>query len=588
MHRQHAALHRAGPDAAPARESTLRFSDPLTAVNAAAAQARMLARSCSALRRALRMISDTVVELSRWQFAATAMFHFIFVPLTLGLSFLLAIMESVYVMTGRPIYREMTKFWGKLFGINFAIGVATGITIEFQFGLNWSYYSHYVGDIFGTPLAIEGLMAFFLESTFVGLFFFGWERLTKLQHLIVTWLVALGSNFSALWILIANGWMQNPVGAAFNFDTMRMEMTSFAEVFFNPVAQVKFVHTVAAGYVTGATFVLGVSAWYLLKRRHIAFARRSFAVAAAFGLASALSVIVLGDESSYELGDVQKMKLAAIEAMWETQPPPAAFTAVGFPDQQTMTTRGAIEIPWVMGIIATRSLTKEVTGIKELMAHNEQRIRSGIVALATLDKLRADRNDPALREQFLKHLPDLGYGLLVKRYAPNVLAATDAQIARATADTVPDVFTVFWAFRIMVGASMVLLALFLWAFWAAAKRAADRHPPLLKLAVLAIPLPWIAAESGWYVAEMGRQPWTVGGLLPTWMSASSLSVGNAAFALAGFVLLYSALAVVEMYLMVRTIRKGPAEGEAPPADRAAPRAAGAAALVLQPQSERRE
>ena len=535
------------------------------------------------------MISDTVVELSRWQFAATAMFHFIFVPLTLGLSFLLAIMESVYVMTGRPIYREMTKFWGKLFGINFAIGVATGITMEFQFGLNWSYYSHYVGDIFGTPLAIEGLMAFFLESTFIGLFFFGWERLTKIQHLIVTWLVALGSNFSALWILIANGWMQNPVGAAFNFDTMRMEMTSFAEVFFNPVAQVKFVHTVAAGYVTGATFVLGVSAWYLLKRRHIAFARRSFAVAAAFGLASSLSVIVLGDESGYELGDVQKMKLAAIEAMWETQPPPAAFTVVGFPDQQAMTTRGAIEIPWVMGIIATRSFTKEVTGIKELMAHNEQRIRSGIIAVATLEKLRADRNDPALREKFLQHLHDLGYGLLVKRHAPNVLAATDAQIARATADTVPDVFTLFWTFRIMVGAGFVLLVLFLWAFWAAAKRAADKHPLLLKLAVFAIPLPWIAAESGWYVAEMGRQPWTVGGMLPTWMSASSLTVGQAAFALAGFVLLYSALAVVEIYLMVRTIRKGPAEGAAPPDGSAAARpAGGAAALVLQPQSERRE
>lgn len=260
------------------------------------------------------MISETVVELSRWQFAATAMFHFVFVPLTLGLSVLLAIMESVYVMTGKEIYREMTKFWGKLFGINFALGVATGITMEFQFGLNWSYYSHYVGDIFGTPLAIEGLMAFFLESTFIGLFFFGWQRLSKVQHLTVTWLVALGSNFSALWILVANGWMQNPVGAAFNFETMRMELVSFAEVFFNPVAQVKFVHTVAAGYVTGAAFVLGVSAWYMLKGRHMAFARRSFAIASAFGLASALSVVTLGDESGYTMGDSQRMKLAAIEA----------------------------------------------------------------------------------------------------------------------------------------------------------------------------------------------------------------------------------------------------------------------------------
>jgi cytochrome d ubiquinol oxidase subunit I len=210
-------------------------------------------------------MTDTLVELSRLQFALTAMYHFIFVPLTLGLSFLLAIMESVYVMTGKQVYRDMTKFWGKLFGINFALGVATGITMEFQFGMNWSYYSHYVGDIFGAPLAIEGLMAFFLESTMIGLFFFGWDRLSKVKHLAVTWLVALGSNFSALWILIANGWMQYPVGSELNIETMRMELTSFSEVLFNPVAQVKFVHTVSAGYTTAAVFVLGISSWYLLK-----------------------------------------------------------------------------------------------------------------------------------------------------------------------------------------------------------------------------------------------------------------------------------------------------------------------------------
>ena len=210
------------------------------------------------------MIDASAVEVARLQFALTALFHFIFVPLTLGLSFLLAIMESVYVLTQKPVYKDMTRFWGKLFGINFALGVTTGLTLEFQFGTNWAYYSHYVGDIFGVPLAIEGLMAFFLESTLIGLFFFGWDRLSQRQHLAVTWLVALGSNLSALWILIANGWMQNPVGAEFNYETMRMEMTSLAEVFFNPVAQVKFVHTVAAGYVTGAMFVLGISSWYLL------------------------------------------------------------------------------------------------------------------------------------------------------------------------------------------------------------------------------------------------------------------------------------------------------------------------------------
>lgn len=268
------------------------------------------------------MIDASLVEVSRLQFALTALFHFLFVPLTLGLSFLLAIMESAYVLTQKTIYRDMTKFWGKLFGINFALGVTTGITLEFQFGTNWAYYSHYVGDIFGVPLAIEGLMAFFLESTLIGLFFFGWDRLSQRQHLAVTWLVALGSNLSALWILIANGWMQNPVGAEFNYQTMRMEMTSFADLLFNPVAQVKFVHTVASGYVTGAMFVLGVSSYYLLRQRDIPFARRSFAIAASFGTASILSVIVLGDESGYELGDVQQVKLAAIEAEWETHPLP--------------------------------------------------------------------------------------------------------------------------------------------------------------------------------------------------------------------------------------------------------------------------
>src|ERR1700684_2633709 len=250
-----------------------------------------------------------VVPLSRLQFGLTAMYHFLFVPLTLGLSVLLAIMESVYVTTGRTIWREMRKFWGHLFGINFAMGVATGITMEFQFGTNWAYYAHYVGDIFGAPLAIEGLMAFFLESTFVGLFFFGWDRLSKIGHLIVTALVALGSSLSALWILIANAWMQNPIGAHFNYQTMRMELSSFSRVLFNPVAQAKFVHTVAAGYVVGSIFVLAISAWYLLNGRNTEVARRSMAVAASFGLACSLSVVVLGDQSGYEASENQKMKI---------------------------------------------------------------------------------------------------------------------------------------------------------------------------------------------------------------------------------------------------------------------------------------
>lgn len=503
------------------------------------------------------MISETLVALSRWQFAATAMYHFLFVPLTLGLSFLLAIMESLYVMSGKSIYRDMVQFWGKLFGINFALGVATGITMEFQFGTNWAYYSHYVGDIFGTPLAIEGLMAFFLESTFVGLFFFGWERLSKLQHLTVTWLVALGSNFSALWILVANGWMQNPVGAIFNPDTMRMELVSFAEVFFNPVAQVKFVHTVSAGYTTASIFVLGISAWYLLKGRYTAFARRSMAVAAAFGLAASLSVITLGDESGYELGDVQKAKLAAIEAMWDTEPAPAAFTAFGFPDQDAMTTHAAVHIPWLMGLIATRSMDTPITGIKDLLLEHEQNIRDGQKAYAALQVLRTDRNNAAARAEFERYGEQLGYGLLLKRYTDTVLDATAEQIKAAAHDTIPPVAPLFWAFRIMVAAGFAMLLLFAISFWQAAHRQLGQKRWLLHAAVWAIPLPWIASEMGWLVAELGRQPWTVSGILPTHLSVSSLTVWDLAFSLTGFVLLYSALLAVEMYLMLKYARLGP-------------------------------
>jgi len=503
------------------------------------------------------MVTESVVDISRLQFAATAMYHFLFVPLTLGLSFLLAIMESVYVMTGRQVYKDMTRFWGKLFGINFAMGVATGITMEFQFGTNWAYYSHYVGDIFGAPLAIEGLMAFFLESTFIGLFFFGWDRLGKVQHLVVTWLVAVGSSLSALWILIANGWMQNPVGATFNPDTMRMELSSFTDLLLNPVAQVKFVHTVAAGYVTGSLFVLGISAWYMLKGRDLPFARRSFAVAAGFGLASVLSVIVLGDESGYTLGDVQKVKLAAIEAAWDTEKPPASFTLFGLPDQDRMQTTAAIRIPWVMGLIATRSTDKEVTGIKDLIAEHEQRVRGGIVAYKALTQLRAGDSSHDTRVMFAAHEQDLGYGLLLKRYTPNVVDASDAQIQQAARDTIPRVAPLFWTFRIMVAAGFFMLFVFGAAFYYCARRLAGEKKWLLRLALWSIPLPWLAAETGWFVAEYGRQPWAIGEVLPTSLATSSLTFSDVALSLGGFVLFYTLLLIVDLYLMFKYARLGP-------------------------------
>ncbi|CDX58964.1 cytochrome d terminal oxidase, subunit I [Mesorhizobium plurifarium] len=502
------------------------------------------------------MADVLLVDLSRLQFALTALYHFLFVPLTLGLSILIAMMETVYVMTRRTIWRDMTKFWGVLFGINFALGVATGITMEFQFGMNWAYYSHYVGDVFGAPLAIEGLMAFFLEATFVGLFFFGWDRLSPRAHMIVTWLMALGTNFSALWILIANGWMQNPVGSAFNPDTMRMEVTDFMAVIFNPVAQAKFVHTVSAGYVCAATFVLGVSAWYLLRGRHVQLAKRSFVIASAFGVASALSVIVLGDESGYALTDNQKMKLAAIEAMWETEPAPASFTAFGIPSQSDRETHFAIRIPWVMGIIGTRSIDRPIPGIDELVAHAEARIRNGIVAYDALEKIKADRNDTAARAAFDASSKDLGYALLLKRYLPDPRQASEQQIKDAAWSTVPYVPLLFFGFRLMVACGFALLALFAVSLWHTT-RETEAPRWLLRAALIAMPLPWIAIEVGWFVAEFGRQPWIIDGVLPTFLATSELGVSDLLLTIAGFTLVYGVLAVIEVRLMLAAIRKGP-------------------------------
>ncbi len=501
--------------------------------------------------------SEEVVNLSRLQFGLTAMYHFLFVPLTLGLGFILAIMESVYVMTGKEIYKDMTRFWGILFGINFAMGVATGIPLEFQFGTNWAYFSHYVGDVFGVPLALEGLIAFFLEATLVGLFFFGWDRLTKVQHLAVTWLVALGANLSALWILIANGWMQYPVGTEFNYETMRMELKSFADVFFNPVAQVKFVHTVSAGYVTGSMFVLGISAYYLLRGRDRAFAIRSFAVASGFGLASVLSVIVLGDESGYEIGEVQKVKLAAFEAEWETHDPPAGFTVFGLPNQEQQITEYAVKVPYALGVIATRSIDEEVLGLKDLIARHAERIRNGIIAYDALQELRGGNNTQQVRQIFENHEPDLGYALLLKRYTPNVVDASGEQIQQAARDTIPNVAVMFWSFRVMVGAGFVMLLIFAAAFYYCIRRSAWEKRWLLRLALYGIPLPWIASELGWLVAEYGRQPWTIAEVLPTFLSSSSLEPGDVYTSLAVFVLFYTALLIVEIYLMFKYARLGP-------------------------------
>lgn len=503
------------------------------------------------------MIDFGLVHVSRMQFALTALYHFLFVPLTLGLSMILVIMEATYVMTGREIWKRMTRFWGMLFGINFAMGVATGITMEFQFGTNWAYYAHYAGDIFGAPLAMEGLMAFFLESTFVGLFFFGWDRLSKIGHLIVTGLVALASSLSALWILIANAWMQNPVGARFNPHTMRMELESFSQLLLNPVAQAKFVHTVAAGYVVGSVFVLSISAWYLLRGRNVDVARRSMAVAASFGLACSLSVVVLGDESGYEASENQKMKVAAIEAEWHTQSPPASFTLFGFPDLQAHSTRDELEVPWLLGLIATRSVGKTVPGMFELVERAKERIASGMEAHAALQMVRRHPADQAALARFEAHEKDLGYALLLLRYVDDPAKASAAQIEAAAWSTVPNVPVLFWSFRFMVGIGLFLIALFASAFYLSARDQFLRYRWFLRVAFYSLPLPWIAAELGWIVAEYGRQPWAIDGVLPTFLGVSATSEANVLLSLSGFAIFYTALAVVDVYLLLRMIRRGP-------------------------------
>ncbi|OGT53300.1 MAG: cytochrome d terminal oxidase subunit 1 [Gammaproteobacteria bacterium RIFCSPHIGHO2_12_FULL_42_13] len=498
-----------------------------------------------------------VVLLSRFQFGMTALYHFLFVPLTLGLSMMLGMMETIYFITKRPIWRTMTQYWGILFGINVAMGVATGITMEFQFGTNWAYYSQYVGDVFGVPLALEGLMAFFLEATFIGIFFFGWDKLSKGAHLIVTWLLALGASLSALWILIANGWMQNPVGAHFNFHTMRMELTSFYEVIFNEVAQAKFVHTISAGYITGSMFVLSISAYFLLRGINVAFARRSMTVAAAFGLASALSVVVLGDESGYLADLNQKMKVAAIEGMWETESIPAPLTLIGFPDQQNHVTNYTIKIPYLLGLIATRSTNQPVYGILDLVKEARGYIKNGMLAYAALNVLQKNPHDKHAEAILNANQDYLGYGLLLKRYTDKVTDATPAQIEQATWDTVPDVFPLFWSFRIMAGCGFFFIALFATAYYLALRRRILKHKWFLWLSLFSLPLPWLAAELGWVVAEYGRQPWVVEGKLPTFLATSTLTSHDIWISIAGFVVFYTLLAIIELFLMTKYIRLGP-------------------------------
>ncbi len=430
------------------------------------------------------VVSPEVVELSRLQFAVTALYHFLFLPLTLGLSWMLVIMEACFVITGKQIYKDMTRFWGKLFGINFAMGVVTGLTLEFQFGQNWAYFSQYIGNIFGVPLAIEGMVAFMLESTFIGIFFFGWDKVSKVQHLFATFFLAIGSSLSALVILVANGWMQNPVGATFNYHTLRMDLHSWSQLWLNPDAQVRFVHTIAAG----------------------------------FGLAATLSVIYLGDANGVEVATAQKAKLAAIEAEWTTAPAPAPWALVAWPNQKEQKNDFAVKLPWAMGVLITHSFDEKIEGLKPIIAENKGKIKRGMIAYGALQKLRDGDTSPTVLNTFKEYQDDLGYGLLLKRYTSTVTNATEAQITKAANGSIPNVPILFWSFRIMVASGFMILWIFILAnvFWL--RDTAWNKRWFLRLVLYSMPLPWIAAEMGWVVAEVGRQPWVVNGILPTFIS----------------------------------------------------------------------
>ena len=510
----------------------------------------------------IEQIDINMVSWARATFALTAMYHWLFVPLTLGLSFLCAFFESIYVRTGNEEWKQLTRFWMTLFGINFAIGVATGIILEFEFGTNWSNYSWMVGDIFGTPLAIEGILAFFLEATFFAVMFFGWNRVSQRFHLFSTWMVAVGSNLSALWILVANGWMQNPIGMNFNPATARFEMQDLWAVISSPVAISHFVHATSSGFLLASLFVVGISSWYLLKKRHIRFAKRSLAVACVFGLLSSLFVAFTGDEHAFITARTQPMKLAAMEALYAGKTP-TGLVAVGFVnrDKQPGDEQDAfslkVEIPGMLTLLAKRRFEGFVPGIDDLVFGNEEqgivgadeKIRRGKIAVASLGDYQEAKtvgDQPAATQAlslFNQHRDFLGYGYL-----------------ESAEQAVPPVALTFYAFRTMVGLGTFFILLFLVYIYQLGRDRLENQQLLLKVGFISMFLAWVASQAGWVVSEVGRQPWAIQDLLPVTIARSNLDTGTVAVTFFLFLFLFTALLIAEIKIMTKQISIGP-EGE---------------------------
>lgn len=512
----------------------------------------------------MELLNASVVEWSRAQFALTAGYHWLFVPLTLGLGIIMSIMETIYVKTDDEKWKKAAKFWQLIFGINFAIGVATGIILEFQFGTNWSNYSWFVGDIFGAPLAIEGILAFFLEATFISIMFFGWNRVSKKAHLTATWLTVTGATLSAFWILVANAWMQNPVGMEFNPETVRNEMNSFWAVAFSPVAINKFFHTVFSCWGLGASFVVGVSSWYLLKKRNQDFALKSIKVAAIFGFVSFLLIAITGDGSGYEVAQKQPMKLAAMEGLYKGKEG-AGLVAVGMlnPSKKTYNDNVdpytfKVEIPKMLSLLGYRTTNAFVPGIQDIIDggytlqdgntalsfhEKQERGRKAIEALANYKIAKQEGRDvdaanyeTALRDNYAY----FGYGYLEK-----------------PEDLIPNVPLTFYAFHFMVMIGCYFLLMFAVVWYFTHKRKMEGTKWLQYVALWSIPLAYLAGQFGWVVAEVGRQPWTIQDVLPVQAAISSVSVGNVITTFVLFALLFTALLIAEVTIMVKQIKKGP-------------------------------
>lgn len=504
-----------------------------------------------------------MIDWSRAQFALTAMYHWLFVPLTLGLSFLIAFMESIYVKTGDEEWKRITKFWMTLFGINFAIGVATGIILEFEFGTNWSNYSWFVGDIFGAPLAIEGILAFFLESTFIAVMFFGWNKVSKKFHLLSTWLVAVGANLSALWILVANAWMQYPAGMRFNPDTARNEMVNFWEVLLSPVAVNKFLHTVQSGFVLASVFVIGISSWYLLKNREKLLAKRSIAVAGVFGLVMSVFIIATGDQSARLMARYQPVKFAAMENLYEgqTHAPLVALGVIRTDEAMTEHRKEdflfKIEIPDFLSYMAFLDPNAYVPGIRDLIHGNPERnivstkekMEQGKIAVNALKtyKTAKEAGDMARADSALTQLEanfsHFGYGFLKDEH-----------------EAIPSIKLTFYSFRIMVGLGFWFVLLFTVSIWLTLKKRIENKKWFYYCAIWTIPLAYLAAEMGWVVAEVGRQPWIIQDLMPASAAVSKLTTGTVQVTFVLFAVTFTILLIAEIKIMLKQIKKGAKEG----------------------------